>query len=120
MAVFLWSVCLKNALLNMADVHLVIQKANAGDLVMPSKLTTIMAVGGLAVITANAGTSLQEVVESRQIGILVKAEDQAALNAGIELAISKDAGHITGNAREYALSYLAIDRIMVRFERYLR
>ena len=44
-----------NDFLNLADVHLVIQKASASDLVMPSKLTTILAVGGLAIITANPG-----------------------------------------------------------------
>jgi colanic acid biosynthesis glycosyl transferase WcaI len=109
-----------NNFLNMADVHLVIQKANAGDLVMPSKLTTIMAVGGLAVITANPGTSLCEVVQLRNIGVLVAAEDQPALNDGIRAAIYNKAGHITRNAREYALNYLAIDKIMARFESSLR
>lgn len=109
-----------NHFLNMADVHLVIQKANAGDLVMPSKLTTIMAVGGLAVITANPGTSLFEVVQLGKTGIVVAAEDQAALKEGILTAVYNEAGHITGNAREYALNYLAIDKIMVRFESSLR
>jgi colanic acid biosynthesis glycosyl transferase WcaI len=109
-----------NHFLNMADVHLVIQKANAGDLVMPSKLTTIMAVGGLALITANSDTSLHEVVRERNIGILVAAEDQLALNKGICAAVHNEPGHITGNAREYALNYLAIDKIMVRFEECLR
>lgn len=108
-----------NDFLNMADVHLIIQKANAGDLVMPSKLTTIMAVGGLAVITANAGTSLHEIVHTHNIGILAAAEDQQALNNSIHTAIYKDTGHITRNAREYALNYLAIDTIMKRFERSL-
>ena len=109
-----------NNFLNMADVHLVIQKANAGDLVMPSKLTTIMAVGGLAVITANPGTSLCEVVQLQNIGVLVAAEDQPALNDGIRTAVYSKAGHITRNAREYALNYLAIDKIMARFESSLR
>jgi colanic acid biosynthesis glycosyl transferase WcaI len=109
-----------NHFLNMADVHLVIQKANAGDLMMPSKLTTIMAVGGLAVVTANSDTSLHEVVRAQHIGILVAAEDQLALNEGIHAAVHNEPGHITGNAREYALNYLAIDKIMVRFETCLR
>jgi colanic acid biosynthesis glycosyl transferase WcaI len=109
-----------NHFLNMADVHLVIQKANAGDLMMPSKLTTIMAVGGLAVVTANSDTSLHEVVRAQHIGILVAAEDQLALNEGIHAAVHNEPGHITGNAREYALNYLAIDKIMVRFEACLR
>jgi colanic acid biosynthesis glycosyl transferase WcaI len=109
-----------NHFLNMADVHLVIQKANAGDLVMPSKLTTIMAVGGLALVTANSNTCLHAVVQERQIGMVVAAEDQIALDEGIHSAVYNEAGHITRNAREYALNYLAIDKIMVRFEASLR
>jgi colanic acid biosynthesis glycosyl transferase WcaI len=42
-----------NEFLNMADIHLVLQIADAGDLVMPSKLTTILAVGGASIITAS-------------------------------------------------------------------
>ena len=37
-----------NQFLNLADLHLIIQKASASDLVMPSKLTTILAVGGIS------------------------------------------------------------------------
>jgi colanic acid biosynthesis glycosyl transferase WcaI len=106
-----------NRFLNMADVHLVIQKANAADLVMPSKLTTILAVGGLALITANAGTSLHDLVKAHEMGIVVPAEDQQALYEGLLRAINEDSGHITRRAGDYARNYLAIDTIMASFER---
>jgi len=105
-----------NRFLNMADVHLVIQKANASDLVMPSKLTTILAVGGLALITANPGTSLHDLVSRYDMGILVNAEDQQALDEGICRAIDADASVMRANARAYAETYLAIGKIMSRFE----
>jgi colanic acid biosynthesis glycosyl transferase WcaI len=106
-----------NRFLNMADVHLVIQKANASDLVMPSKLTTILAVGGLALITANPGSSLYELVNRYKMGVLVNAEDQDALNAGMHQAIDHaDAAAIKQHAREYAATYLSISKIMSRFE----
>ncbi|HEU4554241.1 MAG TPA: WcaI family glycosyltransferase [Chitinophaga sp.] len=106
-----------NRFLNMADVHLVIQKANASDLVMPSKLTTILAVGGLALITANPGSSLYELVNRYNMGVLVNAEDQEALNAGMHQAIDHaDAAAIKQHAREYAATYLSISKIMSRFE----
>ncbi|MCV5180396.1 glycosyltransferase, partial [Escherichia coli] len=44
------------ALLKMGDCHLVVQKRGAADAVLPSKLTNILAVGGNAVITAEAET----------------------------------------------------------------
>ncbi|PWV48813.1 WcaI family glycosyltransferase [Chitinophaga sp. S165] len=106
-----------NRFLNMADVHLVIQKASAGDLVMPSKLTTILAVGGLALVTANEDTSLHTLVKDNNIGIVIAAEDRNALKEGICTAINKRQEHIARNARQYALNYLAIDKIMSRLDR---
>ncbi len=108
-----------NHFLNMADVHLVIQKANASDLVMPSKLTTILAVGGLALITANSGTSLHDLVSTHNMGILVDAENQQALNEGILRSVNGDVREIAGNGRAYAENYLSVSRIMGRFEEHV-
>jgi colanic acid biosynthesis glycosyl transferase WcaI len=105
-----------NHFLNMADVHLVIQKGNASDLVMPSKLTTILAVGGLALITANSGTSLHDLVSRHNMGILVNAEDQDALTEGIRKAVSGNVADIARNGREYAETHLSVGKIMSRFE----
>lgn len=106
-----------NLFLNMADVHLVIQKASASDLVMPSKLTTILSVGGLALITANEGSSLYNLVEKYQMGLLVKAEDTAALKKGISLALERESHHETRrNAFTYAEKYLSIHNVMQSFE----
>lgn len=105
-----------NQFLNMADVHLVIQKGNASDLVMPSKLTTILAVGGLALITANDGTSLHDLVKKHNMGILVKAEDQDALTDGVIRAMQDNAPEIAMNGRVYAENYLSVGKIMSRFE----
>ncbi|RFM27386.1 WcaI family glycosyltransferase [Deminuibacter soli] len=101
-----------NAFLNMADVHLVIQKAQASDLVMPSKLTTILAVGGLAVVTANPDCSLYELVNKHQIGILTEAENSAALQKGVQTAIESNHTAIHTNARNYAEKYLSIDNVL--------
>lgn len=104
-----------NAFLNMADIHLVIQKAKASDLVMPSKLTTILAVGGVAVITANEGSSLHKLVNENKIGVLVSAEDPDALVSGIELAVLTDNSEIGSNARLYAKENLSIDNVLERY-----
>ncbi len=106
-----------NRFLNVADVHLVIQKANASDLVMPSKLNTILAIGGMALITATKESGLHSLVSHYNMGILVEAENQEALNEGIRKAlfvIDKDI--ISSNARAYAEGHLSIDSIMSSFE----
>ncbi|CAZ95172.1 WcaI family glycosyltransferase [Zobellia galactanivorans] len=109
-----------NAFLNMADLHLVIQKEKASDLVMPSKLTTILAVGGLALITANEQSSLHKIVRKYNMGLLVAAENQEALNTGIlEAFQNQDNASIKKAARTYAENYLAIDTIMKTFEKKL-
>ena len=107
-----------NAFLNIADVHLVIQKAKASDLVMPSKLTSILAVGGLAVITANKGSGLYDLIDKYQMGILVDAENQVALNEGIKRALSSEnSSKICTNALQYSEAYLSKKQIMESFEK---
>ena len=106
-----------NAFLNMAHVHLVIQKAKAGDLVMPSKLTNILSVGGLALITASPGTGLYDVVFQNEMGILVRPEDQNAFKNGLVEAVEGNNYLVKENALQYAKTYLAIDTIMTRFEK---
>lgn len=105
-----------NQFLNMADVHLIIQKASASDLVMPSKLTTVLAVGGVALITANPGSSLYELVKEHNIGVLVEAENPTALTEGIREAVSTNAATLQQRARKYAIDHLSISRVMTRFE----
>jgi len=104
-----------NRFLNMADIHLVIQKADASDLVMPSKLTNILAVGGLAIITANPGNSLYDEVSSHQIGLLSEAENPEALAKSIKIGLMEDCSDYKERAREYAENYLSIDKVMKRF-----
>lgn len=104
-----------NKFLNLADVHLVIQKTKASDLVMPSKLTTILSVGGLAVITANPGTSLYELVKKYDMGMLVESENQDALIKGIEMALDHNQDDVHINARTYAENYLSIDKVLGKY-----
>ncbi|MDF4201869.1 WcaI family glycosyltransferase [Maribacter sp. SA7] len=107
-----------NKFLNIADIHLVIQKEKASDLVMPSKLTTILSVGGLALITANPNSSLHRVVSKHNMGILVAPENQEALDTGILIGLGEvDNQDIKQAARNYAEKYLAIDTVMQNFNK---
>lgn len=105
-----------NKFLNMADFHLVLQKSNAGDLVMPSKLTTILAVGGVSIVTAAQDTSLYNVVEKYNVGYIIPPEDYVALaNKIIEVKADLNVELKRANSRQYAIQYLNIDRIMQSF-----
>ena len=109
-----------NEFLNMADIHLVIQKAGASDLVMPSKLGPILAVGGVALVTANAGTSLHTLIRKHKMGFVIDAEDQKALENGILRLLAEDDNDLGRNARQYAVDFLSIDHVMARFERAIK
>ncbi len=104
-----------NTFLNMADVHLVLQKKDTADLVMPSKLTTILAVGGLSIVTASRGTSLHQVMHATDLGILIEPEDMCLLYNAIMEAINSDSAFLKTNARLYAETHLSSEIILNRF-----
>ena len=98
-----------NSFLNLADVHLVLQKSEASDLVMPSKLTTILAAGGLVIATANEGTSLYNDIVENDMGIVIKPENNEILKEAIVLACKNDYSNKVKNARQYAEKILNMD-----------
>lgn len=106
-----------NEFLNMADLHLVLQKANAGDLVMPSKLTTILAVGGASIVTCLPGTSLHNLLSKYNLGYIIEPESYELLAQKIKEIQhqQKDTELMCENARNYAINYLNIDNVMGRF-----
>lgn len=106
------------AMLTAADIHLVIQRRNAADLVMPSKLTNILAAGRPTIATAEQGTALWDVLEDEGAGRCVAPEDPEALVVALrEVADSKERREAMGqNARRYAEANLGQNAILERFE----
>ncbi|MEA3412031.1 MAG: glycosyltransferase WbuB [Pseudomonadota bacterium] len=106
-----------NELLNLGDIHLLPQRADAADLVMPSKLTGIFASGRPVVATAHTGTQVAEAVENR--GRVVPPDDVDAFVGAIrELAGSSTLRESLGNeAREFAVRHLDRDVILAQVEK---
>lgn len=109
-----------NDLLNAADIHLLPQRASAADLVMPSRLSAMLASGRPVIATAGIGTQVAHVVEGR--GIVVPAEDAEALrDAVLFLLENKDLRLRLGlAAREYAVKNLGKQQVLEQFESDLR
>lgn len=108
-----------NELLNLADIHLLPQLADAADLVMPSKLTGIMASGRPVVATADEGTQLAVVVAGRglitapgHVDAFARAVSRLAYDHGLRLQMGEE-------ARAYATTHLNRDDVLLRFERSL-
>ncbi len=109
-----------SSLLAIADIHLVLQKKSASDLVMPSKLTAILAAGGCSIVTAVPGTSLFEIVSKYNIGILVEPESPAALTKAIESALESDLTVYRTNARKYSEQFLSKENILAQLNENLK
>lgn len=102
------------ALLAMGDCHLVIQKRGAADAVLPSKLTNILAVGGNAVITAEADTELGQLcLDNPGIAVCVTPESVPSLVEGIEQALSMPKRNVV--ARAWAERSLEKEHVLNQF-----
>ena len=106
-------------LLCMADIHLLPQRAGAADLVMPSKLTGMLASGRPVVCGAAPGTELAGVIT--RCGLLTPPEDAAAMaEAVLSLAQNGAARAALGQAaRRHALAHLHVDAVLGAAEREL-
>lgn len=105
--------------LAIADIHLLPQRADAADLVMPSKLTGMFASGRPVIAMANAGTELSDVVSRR--GLLIEPENAGALVKAINTLADDKALRVKLGApgRLYAETHLGIDAVLSRFEKIL-
>ena len=107
-------------LLGLASVHLLPQIAGAADLVLPSKLTNMLASGRPVVATADAGTGLAYEVEG--CGVTVAPEDAPAFAGAIRRLLDDDTARATygTEARRRAEERWSKTRILTRFEEQLR
>lgn len=71
-----------NELLNLADIHVLPQRGDVADLVMPSKLTGMFASARAVIAMAHPGTELHEAVNGR--GEVIEPENAQALIGAIE------------------------------------
>ena len=106
-------------LLAMADIHLMPQRAGAADLVMPSKLTGMLASARPVVATALAGTELANVVQT--CGIVVLPEDAAGMTKAV-LALAgnrlwREQLGLTG--RNHAVRHIDTESVLQQFEKCL-
>ncbi len=103
-------------LLGMADIHLLPQSQDAEDLVLPSKMSGMLASGRPVIATCRMDTEIASVVG--ECGLLVEPGNSAALAQAIEkLADHPELRLQLGiNARHYAETHVASDSVLSRLE----
>jgi len=104
-------------LLNAAWLHLILQRDTGNDHFMPSKLYPILSVGGLAMVTAQPGTSLGKLIVEHQIAAIVPENKADALfGMLIELLDNHDNCMVLKmNARKYASERLSRDSLLTAY-----
>jgi colanic acid biosynthesis glycosyl transferase WcaI len=108
-----------SAFLAIADFHLVLQKKAASDLLLPSKLLSILSAGGCAIVTAVKDSSLHKMIGETNAGWLAEPEDVEDLIRVLEKAIDSPSETTVKreNARKYALKYLNKEEVLGDFQR---
>jgi colanic acid biosynthesis glycosyl transferase WcaI len=104
-----------NSLLNMADIHVLPQRSDAADLVMPSKIAGMLASGRPVIATAYEHTEVGQLVD--QVGCLVPPEAPDALAQAIHL-LAKDDGLrncLGRKGRAFVETHWARERILGDF-----
>ena len=104
-----------NPLLNTADIHILPQKADVADLVMPSKLLGMLASGKTIIATAMPETEIGRVVG--QVGVLVPPRNSAALCEAI-LGLSKSTEqlkYLGESGRSYVCDNWGKDMVLQKF-----
>lgn len=104
-------------LLGLADIHLLPQRADAADLVMPSKLTGMLSSGRPVVATAHAHTELGRVVV--RCGLLVSPENALALAQAIQKLAENPVlrADLGARARAHAEQHIGRDAVLCKFEK---
>ena len=103
-----------NELMNLADVHLLPQRKAAEDLVLPSKLTAIMASGRPVVATARSGSDVAR--SAANGGIVVAPGDIRGVSNAVRRLLADDALRQTlgASGRAYALENWERDTVLQR------
>ncbi|HEY0522736.1 MAG TPA: glycosyltransferase WbuB [Stellaceae bacterium] len=108
-----------NDLLNLADIHLLPQRRGVADLVLPSKVTNMMASGRPVVAGAAPDTQLGRI--AARCGLVVEPEDAEAMAGAVAMLVG-DApmrAALGAAGRDIAVSEWSRDAVLGRFETWL-
>jgi colanic acid biosynthesis glycosyl transferase WcaI len=109
-----------NDLLNLADLHLLPQKAGVTDLVMPSKLLGMLASGRPVLATALPESDLYRLVS--RCGLCTEPDNVEAFTRAVRLMLN-DAGRcqaLGAQARNLAVQEFSADAVLTRFDAMLQ
>ena len=106
-----------NDLLCSADLHILLQKDNVVDTVMPSKLLGMMASEVPCLVSGNRNSEVADIFRSGNCGHYVNSSDQSSIASTIRKLKSspRKSDEMGKNAREYVLSSFSKEGVLEAF-----
>ncbi len=106
------------ALLSAIDLHVIVQRDEVSDLVMPGKMFNIMACSRPLVITAPVGSSIDRVMSVSGAGICIPRDENLLEKAIQELSVDPSRrGEMARMGRIYVVEHMAKRKILDAFYR---
>lgn len=105
-------------LLCSADAHILFQKENSIDTVMPSKILAMMASQKPSIITGNLQSEVAEVIEQSNGGFYYKSDDMESVLSSIKkLKENRELANKLGiNARKYVSDHFSGTKVLHQFK----
>lgn len=104
-------------LLSTADLHILFQKSDVIDTVMPSKLLGMLASGVISVVTGNKDSEIKEIFEENLIGFYSHSIDQEeVINFITKVKLHPDDfQNYTKNAQSYVIENFSKTKVLSKF-----
>lgn len=109
-----------NNLLNIANIHLLPQRMDAEDLVMPSKLSGMLASGKAVIATAKPGSEIAEIVG--KVGIVIPPDNSKAMVEAI-LSLANNPNQMLKlgeKGRTWVIEHWSIKNVLNDFDDYIK
>jgi colanic acid biosynthesis glycosyl transferase WcaI len=101
-----------NEFLNIADIHLVLQKEEATDLVLPSKILPILSIDGFLIIQSTENSELYSMLHQKMKGSIIEPNNPEKLIETIQLILQQIELPNNHNNRNLAKLHFEKDKIL--------
>jgi colanic acid biosynthesis glycosyl transferase WcaI len=101
-----------NTWLNLADYHLIFQRNETSNYLFPSKLVSILSVGGICIAFVPETNKMGKMLIDNEIGYVISEVDPIIIYQKLTKIIATDGSRIQINSREFAISNFNKEKIL--------
>lgn len=101
-----------NTWLNLADYHLIFQRNETSNYLFPSKLVSILSVGGICIAFVPESNQMGKMLIDNEIGFVISEVEPLNINQKLIKIIEADNNKIRVNSREFAVFNFNKEKIL--------